>query len=187
MTSRALTYGGVPVPYTVSWSGEEEMQVERCRFAGGQLAICQISEPGSGKPQFARPHWIRQREAISRGLCDLCGTSLNARTKVSLSHAAPVPHGADGWAILQVEPLLHRDCAVTCLDHCPSLKRDIEAGTLKIRQVLKWQCQISILDPAYAEDYGVVIPAGVKPAGHAKVELLRWRERDLDWLGGDIG
>src|SRR3546814_14087164 len=80
---------------------------------------------------------------MARFLCDICGKSLKTSTKVSLSHARPYPHGAEGWAVLQVEPMMHRKCAAVAIQHCPSLKRDVENGTLMIRQVLRYRVQRS--------------------------------------------
>jgi len=88
--------------------------------------------------------------------------------------------------ILQVEPLLHRECAAISTCYCPSLKRDIANGTIAIRQVFLSSVQIAIADPEFLHLYAPDYPA--KPtdriASHAKVWLKKWRERDLDWLGG---
>ena len=121
----------------------------------------------------------RQREVIALDLCDLCAKPLKNRTKVSLSHARPQPHGANYGDILQVEPLLHRECAIESIMHCPSLKRDIAAGILHVRQVTQHRAQFAI----YSEQ-GVFEALGVyqKAISHAKVHLKRWRERDADWL-----
>ncbi len=70
---RIQTYGGVPVPYTVSWSAEESFHVAHCPHGRG-IAICQAVAPGQGKPRFGKPHSQRQREAIASGLCDLCAS-----------------------------------------------------------------------------------------------------------------
>src|SRR3546814_9439139 len=88
---------------------------------------------------------------MARFLCDICGKSLKTSTKVSLSHARPYPHGAEGWAVLQVEPMMHRKCAAVAIQHCPSLKRDVENGTLMIRQVLRYRVQCAIMSPEYVE------------------------------------
>ena len=140
--------------------------------------------PGQGKPQFGKPHSQRQREAIADDLCDLCGRTLRNKTKVSLSHARPRMNGAEGMAILQVEPLLHRGCAATSLRHCPSLKRDVAAGTVVIRQVNRHRVQFAIMSPEYV---GTCVPGyAAAPSdrivGHAKVELQRWVGRDPAWL-----
>lgn len=121
----------------------------------------------------------RQREAIACNLCDLCGRPLKHRTKVSLSHARSRTHGAAPFDILQVEPLLHKECAALCLRHCPSLRRDIENGSIEIRQVTRHQAQFAI----YSEQ-GTFEACGVRAKAicHAKVHLLDWIERDEAWL-----
>ena len=179
-----LFYGSSPVPYTVSWTGEESTFVGPCRHASGRLAICQVESRGHGKPIFGTPHSNRQREAIAGGLCDLCGLSLKNRTKVSLSHARPQANGATGLNILQVEPLLHRECAKVCIEHCPSLKKDIGLGMLMVRQVSRYRVQFAIIGNEFIPQY---VP-GYEPdpreviTGHAKVELVEWRDRNLAWI-----
>jgi hypothetical protein len=179
-----LSYGNTPVPFTASWSGEERTFVGRCRFAKCE-AICQDEAPGTGQPIFARPHFVRQRQVIVQELCDLCGKPLRARTRVSLSHAAPRQNGARAFDILQVEPLLHKDCAAVCLKFCPSLKRDISAGTLRVRQVLRSAVQFAISAPQFVGEYVPGYAAGPEEriVAHAKVQLLDWRDRDAAWLG----
>jgi hypothetical protein len=140
-------FGNAAVPNTASWSAEERFFVAPCRWFDGQPAICQNEAQGDGKPLFGKPHAQRQRRAVALGLCDLCGRPLKTSTKVSLSHARPQPHGATGWAILQVEPMLHRACAAESIASCPSLKRDLAAGTLMIRQVTRWRAQCAIMSP----------------------------------------
>jgi hypothetical protein len=136
-------FGNAPVPFTVSWSGEADFYVADCPHARLR-AICQSVAPGSGKPQFGKPHSQRQREAIARRLCDLCGRSLKNRTKVSLSHARVRSNGAEGPCIMQVEPLVHRECGARCIRFCPSLKRDIETGSLMVRQINRYRVQFAI-------------------------------------------
>jgi hypothetical protein len=176
--SSVRRFGNTPVPWTVSWTGEDGFFIAPCRFFK-RPAICQESNVGNGKPQFGKPHSDRQRQAIAQCLCDLCGKSLKLSTKISLSHARPVPHGAEGWAILQVEPLLHPECAAQCIDWCPSLKRDLAGGTLVIRHVTRWRAQCAVMDEVYVE---TITGKRVRALGHAKVELLRWRDMSLDEL-----
>jgi hypothetical protein len=122
----------------------------------------------------------RQRELIVNDLCDLCARPLKGRTKVSLSHAREVASGGAGVAVMQVEPMVHKDCAVVCVEHCPSLKRDIQNNTLFVRQVLKHRHQLALLTAAAVEEFTGERRDGC--AGHAKVELIRWKNRDLNWL-----
>jgi hypothetical protein len=180
-----LTFGNTAVPYTVSWSAEDHFTVESCRFAGGRMAICQSVAPGQGKPIFGKPHSQRQRQAIAENLCDICGKTLKNRTRISLSHARARGNAAPGGTgILQVEPLLHRGCAQISVRFCPSLRRDMAAGMLMIRQVTRCRTQFAVMGPEYVHHY---VPDYVaKPTdrivGHAKVELLAWTDRDETWL-----
>lgn len=181
----AMMFGNTRVPHTVSWDKEDRFYVGRCEFAGGAMAICQSLDQGNGKPMFGKPHSQRQRQTIAQGRCDLCGTSLEHRTKVSLSHARLRQNGAEGPCIMQVEPMLHKECAADSLRFCPSLKRDINADSLMIRQVKRYRVQFAIMSPEYV---GVYVPDYVaKPTdrivGHAKIELLDWIDRDQRWLG----
>ncbi len=173
-----LIYGSTPVPYTVSWTGEGQMFLGRCPHAKRD-AICENANRGVGKPRFGAPHMMRQREAIAKRLCDLCGKSIRNSTKVSLSRARPQAHAAQFGDILQVEPLLHRKCAAICLEHCPSLKSQLADGSLIIRQVYGHACQFAI----YSEQ-GTFEAVGVrrKSVSHAKVHLQKYAERDLAWL-----
>ncbi|MDD3797816.1 MAG: hypothetical protein PHE36_01410 [Novosphingobium sp.] len=176
--SKIARIGASAVPWTVSWSSEEEFYLGLCpEFK--RLAIRQASSPGVGKPLFGKPHMDRQRMAMARGLCDLCGRPLKLSTKVSLSHARPMPHGAEGWAILQVEPLLHRACALESMRFCPSLKRQILEGDLRIRQVTRWRAQCAVMTAEYVQ---TVCSGARKALGHGKVELLQWIDRDMEWL-----
>ena len=177
-----LKYGGVPVPYAVLWSEEEApgMHVAKCAHARA-YACCQVkSARGAGKPRFGSPHMDRQREVIINEWCDVCAKPLKGRTKVSLSHAGHRMSGT-GLYVMQVEPMVHKDCAIICLQHCPSLKRDIANGTLFVRQVLKHRTQLAILSHAAVLEFTNEAHAG-PVLGHAKVELLHWKDRDMTWL-----
>jgi hypothetical protein len=180
-------FGATAVPFTVSWTSEEKKFVGRCQHARA-MALCMPSSPGVGKPQFGKPHSNRQRQAIADGLCDLCGKTLKNRTKVSLSHARERMNAAGGGTgILQVEPLLHRECAMESMKYCPSLKRDIAAGALMIRQISRYGVQFAIMSPEYITHYvpDYVAKLSDRIIGHAKVELMGWTDRDLGWLEGN--
>lgn len=179
MSRDLLYFGAVPVPYTASWTAEQRIYVDRCKFADNRLSICQESARGHGKPQFGTPHMIRQREVMALNLCDLCAKPLKNRTKVSLSHARSQIHAANTFDVLQVEPLLHRECAAISVRHCPALKRDIKEGRIEVRQVMRHLTQLAI----YSEQ-GVFEATGqrVQAISHAKVQLIQWVDRDADWL-----
>lgn len=181
-----LKFGAVTVPWTVSWTGEERQFVDVCPHIKRRALMMDVA-PGSGKPQFGKPHSQRQRQCIAEDRCDICGKSLKLHTKVSLSHASVRSNGAEGPAILQVEPMVHIQCAKEALKFCPSLRRDIERGSLMVRQVTRHRIQFAIMGCEYISHY---VP-DFKPepgdlrngiVGHAKVELLRWKDRDEAWL-----
>jgi hypothetical protein len=90
-----------------------------------------------------------------------------------------MPHGAEGWAVLQVEPLLHRACALESMRFCPSLKTQLADGTLRIRQVTRWRAQCAIMTETFTMEQ---VGKPVRALGHGKIELLKWIDRDLAWL-----
>jgi hypothetical protein len=112
-------------------------------------------------------------------LCDLCGKPLKNRTKISLSPARPRLNAAAPMDVLQVEPLLHKECAAVCMKFCPSLRNQRRSGLLNIRHVLRHRCQFAV----YSEQ-GVFEALGVrtKAVSHAKVQLINWTDRDETWL-----
>jgi len=175
-----LHWNNIPVPYTAAWSGEEEFYLAECCHVH-QRAVCQKEAQGEGRPLFGKPHMNRQREVIANDLCDLCRKPLTNRTKVSLSHAQSRLNAAPGGTgVLQVEPLLHKECAIESIKHCPSLQRDIRGGTIRIRQVLQHRHQVALIDGEETARFtGISEPS----CGHAKVELMAWKNRDLAWLG----
>lgn len=170
----AGSYGATPVPWTASWSEEERFTVGKCPYAR-RPAILQAWAPRVGRPQFAKPHSDRQRACMALNLCGVCGKSLAGRTKLSLSQARPQPHSARGFEVLQVEPLLHRECARLSVRHCPGLKRHIEAGIFCVRRVTQHEVQYAVMSEEYV---ATLTGAAVKAVGHAKVCLKRWVDCD---------
>ena len=77
-------------PYITSWSSEHELKrdVVECRSVGiaytdecvtdrddhGVLWCEVVSRPRQGRPQFGRVHPLRQRRAMRRLLCQVCGS-----------------------------------------------------------------------------------------------------------------
>lgn len=178
LDTRQIMYGNAPVPWTASWSAEEAVFLSVCPYAE-RIALCMPEKRGEGRPLFGSPHACRQRACIALGLCDLCGKPLKGNTKVSLSQARPILHAVNPGDILQVEPMVHRECAAICMRHCPSLRKQRTAGELRIRQVFQWRCQFAIYSAQ-----GVFEACGERrqAVAHAKVQLVKWRERDEEWL-----
>lgn len=173
-----MLFGNIQVPYTTMWSGEDKLWVGTCPLTG-EVSVLQNSNIGAGKPVFAKPHMNRQREAVIKGLCDICGKPLKNKTKVSLSDARPRINAFEPLDVLQFEPLVHKHCAQIAIEQCPHLQAKLKSGETFIRQVFKHSVQMAILTPhAVHECTNEFIVA----TGHAKVCLIKWKDRDLNWL-----
>lgn len=179
MTAPLLMWASVPVPRVALWTAEDRNFLAPDPLVRGQIAVCNDEAQGQGKPVFGTPHMQRQRKFVIEGLCDLCGRPLKGRSKVSLSHASERV-GAAGLCVMQVEPMLHRECAAISLVHCPSLRRDTRANALHIRLVTRYRVQLAQLTGDATEQFtGTRHPGAI---GHAKIELLDWQDKDLSWL-----
>ena len=162
------------------WSGENEgYHIAFCPFAM-QQAVCQAVSPGKGTPMFAKPHMNRQREAMAKALCDLCGRPLKGRTRVSLSQEREAYISGIGTYAMAVEPMVHKDCAAVCIKACPVLRRQHKDGTLLVRQITSYRliCQ-QLTGEATAEFTGVHRPYTV---GHIKLLITGSHERSPEWL-----
>jgi hypothetical protein len=167
-----LEYGNIAVPWPVMWSEEEEYFVGICPWFKAP-AICQKEAQGEGVPRFGRPHTGRQRKLLALGLCDVCAKPLRHATKISLRNFKGRDVG--GRPVTQVEPLLHVECARLSLQRCPSLQRQREAGTLRIKQAFRYRARPMIAQP---EDRLRYVPDYVGPniIGLAAIDLLSWRD-----------
>lgn len=172
-------YGKMPVPFSVGWSDEKRMWIAPCEYANGMMALHQEENPGSGKPTFGTPNNNRQRKALALGLCDICGMSMKNRTKVSMSEERVAI--ADGEMILTVvEPLCCRTCARLAVQHCPHLKRRIKEGLIIVRHVFAYR----LITPLLTGEATMEFAGEYKPGtvGHLKMQLTKFRLRDLAWL-----
>lgn len=180
-----MKYGDITVPYTASWTGEDRFEIRPCPYAEGRDALWQPHAPGMGKPMFATPHSVRQRQAMARQLCDICGRPLKNRTRVSMSQESPREVPGVGRVPLAVEPMVHRECGAEALRLCPSLKRQYANGRLRIRQVTA--CRLvaqGLTGEATMEFAGVYKPGAI---GYLKLLITGWIDRDADWLERDRG
>lgn len=173
-----IRYGTTPVPWTVSWSVERDGPHHVATDPHhGLPAVFAIEARGQGKPLFAKPHDQRLRRAMREQRCDLCGMPLRSATKVSLSN----PQSTD-IGLLQTEPLVHRECGIISLSHCPMLQARAKSGVLMIRQVTAFSLATSFLTAAAVKEItGEDWPDG-KVMGALKYRVDRYIRRDLDWL-----
>lgn len=175
-----MKYGDIHVPWTASWSGEDQFFIARCCYANDLPALCQNENIGVGRPLFAKPHAVRQRKAMALRLCDICGRPLRGRTHVSLSQESPREVSGLGFIPLAVEPMVHKECALLALQQCPSLKRQAESGALRIRQVFQAKLVAQQLTEAATLEYAGVAAQGA--VGHLKLAVVKYLDRDTKWL-----
>ncbi|WP_330334796.1 hypothetical protein OHS33_36975 [Streptomyces sp. NBC_00536] len=147
-----LLSNGLPVPFIAPWSGERSLPGEIVHRRGPGRGIGYADEqiagdrwndvlwirysftPGRGRPELGGTHPMRQRQAISHMLCQVCGTSTISTSGGDERHlflvAAP-----DGEPITEGErttsPPIHAACAVKSLRHCPHLKRGHTAALVE--------------------------------------------------------
>jgi hypothetical protein len=112
-----LRFGNLPVPWNAMWSGEMRYEIRPCRWADGQLGLWQPHRPGDGRPIFAKPHNVRQRQSIARFLCTVCGDPAPPRDRWWFGHGM----FREGWFMTSESPV-HRACAEFALTVCPHLR-----------------------------------------------------------------
>lgn len=178
-----LSYGNAPVGWSMLWSAEDEVrpqQIGPCPFAGGRPAVNFASLPGQGKPLFGHTHPNRQRQAVARCRCDICGRHIRLETKISMSSERLTNVQGIGLVPLVVEPLCCRSCAALSISVCPHLMRQVSTGEVVVRQVMRWRVIAQLLNTDATMEFCGVRRPGV--VGHLKMALTGFRIRDVDWL-----
>ena len=152
---------GTAVPWNALWTGEARYEVRPCRWAG-RLALWQPHAPGSGKPVFADPHIVRQRQSIARMLCTVCGQPTHAPDRWWFG----APDVVDGYRTTTEAPV-HRACVDHALVVCPHLRG---RGSPPMRFPEHWTVLAAFIGgPAVERDFGLSIPADRQVVGHLKL------------------
>lgn len=137
------------VPYIAAWSSEQEQHTDlvvrrgrlgyadelpfdRDRF--GILWRRVGSSPGKGRPEFGKVHSLRQRRAMLRVLCQVCGGPADRNRNGVLWLMGLAAYASDPWPtpIESPHPPLCLNCAVTAVRLCPHLRSDHVA--LRVRR-----------------------------------------------------
>jgi hypothetical protein len=131
----------VTVPYIVTWSEEQELptrivesprggigfadEVIGDRDRDGVLWTRMSSCAGRGRPRFAAMHPLRQRRAMRRLLCQICGQPADQDERGILWLLPNYSDGRAGWPNGKwvVEPPICRPCAPVAARLCPALRR----------------------------------------------------------------
>jgi hypothetical protein len=202
MNTKKATQFGI-VPYIASWSAERPARTpvvargrrgigyrqERPgdRDAHGVLWTRYVRAPGEGKPRFGSVHPARQRQAMRRLLCQVCGAPADRNEQGVLWLMGG--EAARGWSAEELtgHPPVCLRCAGQARRVCPHLRRQ---GVLALR----------VRDAPVAGVFGKVYTPGSRgptAIGHAAMgfddprinwmqayQLMRalndWTEVDLD-------
>jgi hypothetical protein len=144
----------VPVPFAAAWSGEEpdisrliarpfgaglaysdEMPEDRDE-RGVLWARMQVA-PGSGRPMFDRMHSVRQREALLRKLCQVCGKPADWTEQgwLFLSQYTHLTHAMGDSADqgFTSKPPVCTPCAQLAVRLCPHLTDPVAIRSAKPR------------------------------------------------------
>ena len=156
------------VPWNASWTSEQAYQIRPCRWVRGRLAMWSPHCPGVGKPVFAKPHMVRQRQSIAAMICTVCGkpTAASDRFWFRLGQVQ------EGW-FMTAEAPVHYACALHSLKVCPHLRgRENDLERLpKGYSIL----QSIVGGPTTENDFGISIPSG-GVIGHLK---LAWPAKEI--------
>ncbi|MEU3713344.1 hypothetical protein [Streptomyces catenulae] len=145
--------GKVPVPYITAWSEERVAvrslavradgtglayrdEVAGDRDAHGVLWSRVGEAPGEGRPRFRVVHPVRQRRALQKALCQVCGGPAG-RTGRGVLFLLPRPEGAraPGWpeGAYGMKPPVCVGCAAVAVRHCPRLGDPVAVRVRKAR------------------------------------------------------
>jgi hypothetical protein len=206
MTPRTLCWGDLRVPWIAPWSdeyGARSRIIARQGPAGpcvgyadevphadrhtGVLWQRAGVRPGGGKPDFAGVHVLRQRKAMTRLLCQVCGTSTMGRPDgrtlfvVRSTSGEPMHEGERTTA-----PPIHETCARQAIQDCPHLRGTWTAALVTVTWA--WGVAGIMYDrdtlkplPGPEEDGG-----GLEHVAYDDSERIRWiiAARDVVSLRG---
>jgi hypothetical protein len=168
----------VTVPYIVTWSEEQELptriiesprggigfadEVIADRDRNGVLWTRMSSCAGRGRPKFAAMHPLRQRRAMRRLFCQICGRPADQDERGVLWVLPDRPDGRADWPNGKwvVEPPICRPCAPIAVRLCPALRRGyivVRVGNAPICGVKGLTYRSTGSAPAIVEDEMVAI------------------------------
>ena len=134
-----LEWKGHPVPWVTRWSGEVvwvPVQVGQ-REDGAVVAFYEDGREvrddngvlwmreginRAGEPQFSEVSAFRQRAAMRRRLCQVCGEKIASPVIRWLVHEAQLHRQADG-SVVTISPPTCDDCVDLSMNVCPRMKR----------------------------------------------------------------
>ncbi|MFI8294086.1 hypothetical protein ACIGBL_33650 [Streptomyces sp. NPDC085614] len=183
-----LSWKGVPVPYIVPWTGEQDITPTvvprgfgigfldddlnvQYRDTYGALWTQRALGRGRGEPLFQNVHPLRQRRAMLHMLCQVCGQPAEDDNRGTLFLI-----GARAAAQIErtAHPPLCPPCAQRAVSLCPHLIRNHLA--LRSRRPTPW----GIFGHRYA-------PGKPFPVSREQPEAMSYNNPDIRWmLAGQI-
>jgi hypothetical protein len=142
--------GSIIVPYVTSWDTEKGLSYQVTYRAGGGIAYTDeiaadrdihgalwhraVSRPHHGRPEFGNVHTLRQRRAMRRLLCQVCGGPADQSEDGVLWLLPDHREDWDNWpeGMGNVEPPICQPCARVSLQLCPKLRRS--AAAIRVRE-----------------------------------------------------
>ncbi len=129
------------VPYITTWSTEKLIPTTVVAHPRSGIAFAdetlgdrdergvlwqrRPSQPGSGRPLFGQVHPLRQRRAMRRLLCQVCGGPADHTDRgvlwVLKDHRDDWPNWPEQMAV--TEPPICVPCVRTSTRHCPALRK----------------------------------------------------------------
>jgi len=132
--------GGAVVPYVVTWAGEELLSTVVVRRPEGGIGYADetlmdrdergvlwtriATRIGAGRPLFTKLHPLRQRRAMSRLLCQVCGEPADQTDEGALWLLPNRPGHEPNWpeGIPVMMPPVCVACARLSVRMCPALR-----------------------------------------------------------------
>ncbi|REH18366.1 MULTISPECIES: hypothetical protein [unclassified Streptomyces] len=192
-----FTWKGVRVPYIAPWTGEirEQPRLERRPLnRGGGIAYVDEHRlydrhagilwlrmgavRGAGTPILAGVNSQRQRQAMDRQLCQVCGATTYGRTDgthlylLAEREGGPITEGEQ-----TASPPIHEDCAVEALRDCPHLREGAVAA--RVERPEPWGIAGMLHDPATLAPRPSTRRGGLTFLPYTSLKLL-WAVAHLD-------
>lgn len=115
---------GVNVPWSISWTSEQDYELAISQDFPGLIDIVQHHRPGEGAPRFKALHITRHRQGMAELACHVCGkpTSKNDRYLFPVESGAMVIMPDDTPRYAVNVPPVHLACATKAAALCPHLR-----------------------------------------------------------------
>nr|CEL14203.1 conserved hypothetical protein [Kibdelosporangium sp. MJ126-NF4]CTQ88571.1 Phage protein [Kibdelosporangium sp. MJ126-NF4] len=136
----------------------------------GVLWVRAVSRPGEGRPVFGDVHSLRQRRAMRRLLCQVCGGEADRTADGILWLLPDFRDDWPGWpdAMANAEPPICQRCVDVSTRLCPRLRRG--AAVVRVRECLV----VGVRGKLYARGRDRPVPVGA--------EIVAFDDPRISWV-----